>query len=123
MKEEERENLEFEKTAETVIKKQRYRRKPKTANELVGRLLARSGYSQNQSQEQIKKIWEKTVGDQMKNKTRAVGIKGGNLTVLVESAIVNQEITYQKKELLEKIKRTTIGEKIKNIKFKIGIFK
>ena len=43
--------------------------------------------------------------------------------MLVESAIVNQEITYKKKELLEKIKRTTIGEKIKNIKFKIGIFK
>ena len=116
------EEAEFKEKAASVAKKQIHARRPKKANEIINRLLARKGYSQTQSHQQLQEIWEKTVGPRMKEQTRAIGIKAGSLTVMVQSAVVNQEMAYQKKELLSKIKNSAIGSRVKNIRFKIGNF-
>lgn len=116
------EEAEFIEKAESVKKKQIYVRRPKQAKEIINRLLSRKGYSQTKSHEQLQKIWEKTVDPRMKNQTKAVGIRAGSLTIMVQNAVVNQEMAYQKKELLNKIKSSAIGGQVKNIRFKIGNF-
>ncbi len=114
--------FEFEEKAESFCKKQVYRRKPKKAKDIIGQLMARKGYNQNESQEQIQELWDSIVEPRMKGMSKATGIRGGKLTVIVKNAVVNQELTFNKKALLEKINNSAIGKRVKDIRIQIGVF-
>lgn len=113
---------EFQHQAESFSKKKIFPRRPKKASEIIGQLLARKGYSQQQSIEQIQLIWDSIVDPKLKGMTKATGIKAKKLVVIVKSAIANQELTFQKKELLKKIKESPIGRQVNDLRIQLGVF-
>jgi len=106
--------------AEQIKKKQVYRKRPKQARDLINVLLARKGYSQVETNNQLQTKWESILDFKWKNRTLATSIRAGRLDVLVESAVVNQELTFIKTKLLAKLKETSIGKGIRDIRFRIG---
>lgn len=112
----------FDSEAKWFSGRQVYRRKPKTANQIIGQLMAKKGFNQNESFEQIKSIWDSIQEERMKGQSMATGIRAGKLIVVVKNAVINQELTFNKIVLLEKIKNSPIGSKVKDIRFQIGVF-
>ena len=112
----------FDQEAVWFSKRQVYRRRRKTANQVIGQLMAKKGFNQNESFEQIKSIWESIQEERMKGQSMATGIRAGKLIVVVKNAVINQELTFNKIALLEKIKNSPIGSKVKDIRFQIGVF-
>ncbi|MEE2641154.1 MAG: DUF721 domain-containing protein [Planctomycetota bacterium] len=113
---------DFLEQANFFSKRQIYRRKPKKADEILGRLLARKGYQQNESNRQIEEIWESIIDTRLKGQTRATGIRGGKLQVVVNNAVINQELAFKKRQLLEKIKDSPLGDRVRDIRFQVGVF-
>lgn len=112
----------FDSEADWFTGRQVYRRKPKKANEIIGRLMARTGFNQQQSHEQIQSVWESLLEDRFRGMTRATGIRAGNLMVIVKNPVINQELAFRKADLLEGIKNSPIGNRIKDIRFQVGVF-
>ena len=114
--------MAFEQEAAWFSGRQVHRRKPKQVNQIIGQLMAKKGFNQNESLQQIQSIWESLVDGRLKGKSLATGIRGGKLTVVVKNAVVNQELSFAKTDLLKKIKNSPIGNRVKDIRFQIGVF-
>jgi predicted nucleic acid-binding Zn ribbon protein len=114
--------LDFANAADLVGKRRRYFRRPKKPANLLGQLMARTGFSQQQSQTDLADVWKTLVGEQLNNKTRVGQLKRNVLEVFVSSSAVNQQLSFKKAQLVQQLQQKLPKEKIKNIRFKIGSF-
>ncbi|MEM7453276.1 MAG: DUF721 domain-containing protein [Planctomycetota bacterium] len=111
---------DFDDAARLVQQRQRYRRRPKPAVDVINHLLARKGYSQTDSADQLSDTWQKIVGARWKGKTVAGNISRGILEITVASPAIGQHLNFQKKQLLKKLSEQLPQNKIKDIRFKTG---
>ena len=114
------EERDFDDAARLVQQRQRFRRRPKPAVDVINHLLARKGYSQTGSADQLADTWQKIAGPRWKGKTVAGNISRGVLEVTVASPAIGQHLNFQKKQLLKKIHAELPQNKIKDIRFKTG---
>ena len=112
--------MDFVDRAKFINDRQIYARRPKRARDVINTLMARKGYNQIEANEDLQLAWESVIDPRMMGKTRATKIKAGKLEVVVNSALLNQELTFNKSNLLAKIKDSPIGNRIKDIRFRIG---
>ena len=112
----------FDSEANWFSGRQVYRRKPKQANQIINQLMAKKGFNQSESLQQIQDIWESLLDEPLRNSTRATGIRAGKQMVVVKNAVINQELAFKKSELLQQLKNSPIGNRIKDIRFQIGVF-
>lgn len=112
----------FDSEASWFVDRQVHRRKPKKANQIISQLLAKKGFNQSESLQQIQTIWESLLDERLQGTTRATGIRAGKLMVIVSNAVVHQELAFRKTDLLKELKNSPIGNRIKDIRFQIGVF-
>jgi len=65
-------------------------------------------------------VWERAVGDQIAARARPSGFRDGKLTVTVDNSPWMQQLTYLKKEIIEKINGNIGEEMVKDIYLKAG---
>lgn len=112
--------MDFADRAKFIKDRQIFARRPKRARDVINTLMARKGYNQIEANEDLQLAWESVIDPRMMGKTRATKIKAGKLEVVVNSTLLNQELTFNKSNLLAKIKDSPIGNRIKDIRFRVG---
>ena len=75
--------LEFDQANELVRGRQRYFRKEKSASHILNQLLARKGYLQQRSSNELSDVWTAVVAKRWQDKTKVGTIKRGVLEILV----------------------------------------
>ena len=85
--------------------------------------MARKGFAQQESKNDLSKVWNTLVGESLNKKTRVGLLKRNVLEVYVSSSAVNQQLTFQKSQLVKQLQKQLPKENIKDIRFKIGSFR
>lgn len=111
---------DFSHAHDLVKSRQRYFRRPKKSADLLGRLMARKGYGQTESANELEEVWNQIVGPKWQTKTKVGNINRGVLEVFVASSMVNQQIGFQKRKFLKEIQNKLPKNKIKDLHFRIG---
>jgi predicted nucleic acid-binding Zn ribbon protein len=108
---------------EDVRRRQFYAKGPQPIAETLSVLLARRGYAFVEAAAARDEVWGAIVGPTMAQYSRMGNIRRGVLEVTVGNSTVLQELTFQKKQLLEKIVVTLPDQKICDLRFRIGVVK
>ena len=111
---------DFSQANDLVKRRQRFERRPKKAAQVLGQLMARKGYGQTESANQLEETWITVVGDQWKTKTKVGVIRGGVLEVLVANSAVNQQLDFKKKKILAELQNRLPKNNLKDLRFKVG---
>lgn len=114
------EQYELDKARDHFRRYRRFEKDPKKAGDLLSRLIARRGFTQEQFQDELEQSWQQVAGKQFAGKTRATTIKRGTLEVLVESSPAMQQLAFVKNRLLGQIQEQLPDARIKSIRFKVG---
>lgn len=85
--------------------------------------MARKGFAQQESKNDLSEVWNTLVGESLNKKTRVGLLKRNVLEVYVSSSAVNQQLTFQKSQLVKQLQKQLPKENIKDIRFKIGSFR
>lgn len=95
------------------------RRQPKTIANVLGQHAASRGYAQVRSNESLTKAWHEAAGP-LARFTRAVGLRRGQLEVIVMSSTLLQELRLQEHDLVSHLGRLLTHEKITGLRLKTG---
>ena len=114
------EEKDFDQASKLTKDRQRFFRRPKKPANIISQLMARKGYCQTQSVNELSDVWRELVGDKWKNKTKAGNVNRGVLEVFVANAAVNQKIGFEKRKILAALKERVPQNKITDIKFRVG---
>ena len=112
--------LDFSQAQDLVKSRQRYFRRPKKPADILGRLMARKGYAQTESANELEETWNQIVGPKWQTKTKIGNVSRGVLEVFVVSSAVNQQMGFQKRKILTEIQNRLPKNKIKDLHFRIG---
>ena len=66
----------------------------------------------------LNKSWNKIVGKTISKNTEIAGIKNGKITIKTSNPIWRNELTFQKEDLLNRLKKEDPKIKIKEIEFR-----
>lgn len=113
-------NLDFDQATDLTNQRRRFKRRPKRPANILSQLMARKGYGQKKTNDELDEIWNVIVGEKWQTKTRVGNISRGVLEVFVSSAAVNQHLGFQKKKLIAELIKRVPQNKIKDIKFSLG---
>lgn len=111
---------DFDNVQHDVSGRQRYRRRPRRAADVLSQLMARKGYGQTKSKENLDEAWQIAVGPKFTKTTRAGTIKRGTLEVIVANSAAMQQLGFQKRQLLSAMQQQLPEAKIKDLRFSIG---
>ncbi len=114
------EQKDFDQANKLTKDRQRFFRRPKKPANIISQLMARKGYCQNQSANELSDVWQQLVGEKWKNKTKAGNVNRGVLEVVVANAAVNQKIGFEKQKILAALKQRVPQNKITDINFRVG---
>jgi hypothetical protein len=88
---------------------------------VIAQLVARRGYLQQQTANDLTKAWEAEVAKLgAEGKTRAGRISRGILEVFVLNSALLQMLTFHKQSLTKAMKTAAGGSAIKDVRFKVG---
>ncbi|MCA9163541.1 MAG: DUF721 domain-containing protein [Pirellulaceae bacterium] len=110
---------ELDEIRNTLRWRQYSTREPKKAADVVSGLLARRGYARVQSAGASLQAWQAAAGALAK-KSRPGNVKRGVLEVIVANSIVLQELTFQKKRIVQRLAELLPDEKIRDVRFRVG---
>ena len=113
-------NLDFDQATDLTNQRRRFKRRPKRPANILSQLMARKGYGQTKTNDELDDTWNAIVGQKWQAKTRVGNISRGVLEVFVSSAAVNQHLGFQKKKLIAELSKRVPQNKIKDIKFSLG---
>ena len=111
---------EFERIAEQFRLRRLWGRAPKHGSELINQLLSRKGYGQTNATASLEQHWTEAVGHSLGNKCQPGVLRRGTLEIIVQNSSVLQEITFQKRKILQELQRRMQSLDIADLKFKVG---
>ena len=114
------EEQDFADTTDQVHRRQRFLRRPKSTADLLGQLMARKGYAQQETKSELDDAWDQVIDPQLRTRTRVGTIRNGSLEVIVDSAVVHQQLEFQKQTLLNQLRDRLQNPQLKQIRFRVG---
>ena len=103
-----------------IADRQKFRRAPKKMADVVSNLMARRGYAQAQTAGDLQAAWNQAAGESIAGHTRAGTVRRGVLQVFVRNSLVMQELTFQQKPILAKLKKLVPDQKIRSLRLQVG---
>src|SRR5947208_2354713 len=86
---------------------------PELLGEVLSRLFAARGWGRRQDRLNLERVWAETVGDEHAPHTRVGALRRGVLEVVVDSAVLMQELAhFHKRRLLEGLRQRLPGTTI-----------
>lgn len=93
---------------------------PDTLAAVISRLFAAKGYGRVQADRQLHLLWKEVAGEDVARQSRVLSLKNGVLQIgVANSALINELASFQKPELLEKLKAAPQQLRIRDLKFKL----
>jgi hypothetical protein len=93
---------------------------PQAIGRIVSRLLARTGYAQEQGSEALAAAWQTAVPPLLADRIRPGRIRRGVLEVFVSHAAVAQEFGFHKRDVLARLKASLPTASITDIRCRLG---
>ena len=87
----------------------------KIIKDVIKELFQKKLYKEINVHVHIQKIWKKTFGEPINNNTKIKSYKRGVLTIITSNPIWRNELSLQKKEIINKLKSSEPNLKIKEI--------
>ncbi len=96
---------------------------PELLGEILGRLFAARGWGRRQERLRLEEAWAEVIGPEQAPHTRIGSLRRGVLEVQVANAVVLHELAqFQKRRLLEALRRRLPGLTITDLRFRAGIW-
>jgi predicted nucleic acid-binding Zn ribbon protein len=95
---------------------------PEPLGEILSRLFVARGWGRRQAQLRLEQAWAEAVGSEGVQHTRVSGLRRGVLEVSVDNAALLHKLeSFQKRQLLEQLRRQLPGTTITNLRFRAGV--
>ncbi len=88
--------------------------------DVLSELMSRRGYGRIQAGRQRDAAWREAVGPVLAEHSRIGPLRRGTLEIVVASAVLAQELTYQKDTIIERLSRLLPDEAVSQLKFRVG---
>lgn len=93
---------------------------PEPIGEIVARLFAARGWGRRQGQAQLESIWGEVVGPADASHTRVGALRRGVLEIIVDNAVLLQELShFHKVRLLEQMRKRLPGSTVRDLRFRL----
>jgi hypothetical protein len=112
--------IELRQTARMVESRQIFIGTPKTIGRLAARVLSTHAVAAEQSTNNLLEAWIKVAGAEYQDSTFVGSVKRNRLEITCANSLINQQLTFQKQQLVEGMNREVPNLKIKDISFRIG---
>ncbi len=111
---------DFQNAVYTNGKRRIYRRKPKTADNLISQIISRRGIAAEKSNNQLNSLWQSMVSVTIANQTKVGTVRRGILEITVSNSTLLQNLGFGKADYLEQLNQQMQNQTIKDIRFRIG---
>ena len=92
--------------------------KAKSIKDILSDYLEGSNFKEINDTINLNNLWKKLVGENISKNTEIVSIKNGKITIKTSNPIWRNELTFQKEELLIRLKKEEPELQIKEIYFR-----
>ena len=92
--------------------------KAKSIKNIISDYFKGSDYKEINETINLNKSWNKIVGKTISKNTEIAGIKNGKITIKTSNPIWRNELTFQKEDLLNRLKKEETEINIKEIEFR-----
>jgi predicted nucleic acid-binding Zn ribbon protein len=97
-------------------------RGPERLGEILSRLFAARGWGRRQGRLHLEKAWEESAGPDFAAHTRLGALRRGVLEVVVDNAVLLQELAhFHKRRLLEQLRRRLPDTPLNDLRFRAGV--
>jgi predicted nucleic acid-binding Zn ribbon protein len=97
---------------------------PESLREILSRLFAARGWGRQQERLRLEENWREVAGGQAANHTCVGALRRGVLEILVDNAVLMQELAhFHKRRLLEQLRGRLPGVTIHDLRFRAGVWK
>jgi predicted nucleic acid-binding Zn ribbon protein len=97
-------------------------RGPERIGEVVARLFAARGWGRSQERQRLEQAWLAAVGDEHARHTRIGALRRGVLEVVVDNAVLLQELAgFHKRRLLQQLRRLLPNTPVNDLRFRAGV--
>jgi predicted nucleic acid-binding Zn ribbon protein len=97
-----------------------YARRPKKIADVLAQLITARGYGRIQSDASLATAWQQAAGPMIAQFTRPGRIRRGTLEVTANNSTVVQELTFQKQQILTRLRNQLPDAAIRDIRFRVG---
>lgn len=97
-----------------------YARQPKKLSDVMAKLVVKRGLGKQQSNEQLRAVWQAAAGPALGKFSQAVAVRRGKLEVLVASGLMMQEIGFARSQILVELQQRLPEAKITDLKMRVG---
>lgn len=95
---------------------------PEPLGEILSRLFTARGWGRRQERLRLEEAWAEAVGPQHAPHTRVNGMRRGVLEVVVDNAVLMQELAhYEKGRLLQALRSRLAGTALTDLRFRAGV--
>ncbi len=106
---------------EDIRNRQRFLAEPKQLADVISRLMARRGYAQQKSNDELRAVWAKTVGMRLAADSLPGNVRAGVLEIYVRNSSVLQELTFVKRRLLKQFNQNAEHQSVRDFRFRVGV--
>jgi predicted nucleic acid-binding Zn ribbon protein len=95
---------------------------PEGIGDILGRLFTSRGWGRRQGRLQLERAWAEAAGPTHAAHTRVSGIRRGVLEVVVDNAVLLQELAgFHKRRLLEALRKRLPNTPLSDLRFRAGV--
>jgi predicted nucleic acid-binding Zn ribbon protein len=97
-------------------------RGPEGIGEILSRLFTARGWGRRQDRMRLEQAWAEAAGEAHAAHTRVGALRRGVLEVVVDNAVLLQELAhFHKRRLLEQLRRRLPGTPLTDLRFRAGV--
>jgi predicted nucleic acid-binding Zn ribbon protein len=97
-------------------------RGPEGLGDILGRMFTARGWGRRQDRLHLEKAWAEAAGPEHAAHTRVGALRRGVLEVVVDSAVLHQELAhYHKRRLLEALRKRLPNTPLSDLRFRAGV--
>jgi predicted nucleic acid-binding Zn ribbon protein len=97
---------------------------PESLREILSRLFAARGWGRLQERRRLEEQWEEVIGKESAGHTRVGALRRGVLEIMVDNAVLMQELAhFQKRRLLQQLRSRLPGVTVHDLRFRAGVWK
>lgn len=114
------EEMEFEQTVDLVKHRQVFSPVPQPVQRWINRVIARRGVTQIQARDELVAAWRKVCDPQLVNHTQVLTLRHKKLEVRVGHSLINQQLNFEKEQLLAALQQQLPQMNLQGLVFKTG---
>lgn len=96
-------------------------RGPERIGDVLAQLMARRGFAAVRAAVAYESAWREAAGELAAQYTRVTSIRRGNLEITVANSTLVQELSFRKPALLKALSSLLPDERIKDLRFRVGV--